>query len=745
MRQERKRSKSSSKKRTHRDFKVGSTIGLIGSDRIKGTVLLAAILLLLVISLTPFNVASEEEHTFKIEGRTEISKGLPEDASFSAVDVFDSNGNGRDEIYLGGASRLPRYTYGIWAYEFDLDLGEWVKFGSGLPGDDCGKSYGALDFGDLDNDGDLDIIAPLLTEWYDGDENGLEIYAGDGQGGFTFAHKISIGESSNEAIVADLDNDTYMDIVVTTLDSVKVWFGTGSLDSWQASGPPMTDNEMTGVDAGDLNNDGLLDLVACPYMGSYDIRMYIQTEARTWEEITFKEVRRQGFGIKIEDLDLDGNQDVIYGTRSQGMRAWLGNGGGSNGGMDFEWTDASAGLHDSGGHWDQMELADITGDGKPELIAANNGGSDVYVYINDLPNGWTWIFRGDDSKDEAELKADPLTVGGSAYGANFGDWDGDNDLDCVACSWGGGINAWLFDGPTSNGTSNQTSPIEYPEGGETPPELLGWDDYVFTFIFLLIGFILAICVILGTWATTLIDRLLKRGKEGSKIDPFKQIGRAYTWFIGGAVVLLVLQFLALLFSMNYDYNSMSNPFWDPPELFGVTLMGFFGFISVASAFEIGRRHIWKGVSAFIEQERPHDPSVRNSLRLLFGSYLIVYIGLCLLFICAIDFIYNQTGRTMIIFGLIMLVPFALLMNRYSLHLVLKEVNRTAERSIRVLGIDLGVAFVTLLFFPIFYLLGLDIITLMLLSPILYGIGLIVTSILTIDLMKGLDETSEVIE
>ena len=104
-------------------------------------------------------------------------------------------------------------------------------------------------------------------------------------------------------------------------------------------------------------------------------------------------------------MDADGNSDVIYGTRNEGIKAWLGNGGGTNGigGTEFQWRDGSAGLHDSGGHWQQLELQDITGDGKPELIAANNGGDQVYLYINALPEGWAWIFRGDSEAEDILL------------------------------------------------------------------------------------------------------------------------------------------------------------------------------------------------------------------------------------------------------------------------------------------------------------------------------------------------------
>jgi hypothetical protein len=329
----------------------------------------------------------------------------------------------------------------------------------------------------VNGDGKVDLIAPLHTRWYSGSKNGIEVHIGDGSGGFSLKHTINTGESVTEADVADIDNDGHTDIAVSSNSAIRVWFGSGSATTWTEMSPPKAGNEITGMDAGDLNDDGLLDLVGCPFYDSKAVRMYIQTTNRTWDEIKFKDVRNEAFGIKIADIDYDGYSDVVYGTRNDGIKAWLGNGGGSIGGTGFKWKDGSAGLHDSGGHWQQLELQDLTGDGKPELIAANNGGDEIYLYINDQPKGWAWVFTGDSAADDPLLKEDSLNIGGEPYGANFGDWDGDGEWDAAACSWGKGVKAWLITGVGSTGgTSNDSVPITYPDGGKTPPKLIGYDE-----------------------------------------------------------------------------------------------------------------------------------------------------------------------------------------------------------------------------------------------------------------------------
>jgi hypothetical protein len=456
------------------------------------TFILLSFSMVLLVNIT----ISERDHTRQITGRTDISNGLPQKASYTTVEVFDVDSDGQDELYLGGAGRGAVKTAGINAFEYDKDTRKWNKFGHSLPDEGSGKYYGALSFGDVNNDGNVDLIAPLHTKWYDGNKNGIEIYIGDGTGGFSLLHTIRTGESVTEAIAADIDGDGYIDIAVSSDSAIRVWFGAGSITDWTEKSPPEAGNEITGMDAGDLNGDGLLDLVGCPFYKSTTIRMYIQTSKRTWDEIKFKNVKSEGFGIKIADMNVDGNADILYGTRNEGLKAWLGNNGGIIGGTDFKWEDGSAGLHDSGGHWDQLELQDLTGDGKPELIAANNGADEVYLYINDQPNGWAWIFTGDSGADEPLLKEKGLIIGGEPYGANFGDWDGDGEPDVAACSWGNGVKAWLITGIGSTGgaNSNNSTPISYPDSGKTPDKLIGYDEQFRNSTLIKIGFV-AVAVI----------------------------------------------------------------------------------------------------------------------------------------------------------------------------------------------------------------------------------------------------------
>lgn len=391
----------------------------------------------------------------QIEGRTDISFGLPQDGfSFTTVESFDSDGNGKDEIYLGGAGFTDNaLTEGILAYEYDIASGQWNEFGSGLPGDGSGNYYGALGLGDINGDGEMDIAAPLPTRWYlamDETNSGVDIYTGDGQGSFDFLNRILLTDplgarfhdSSNEVEIIDLDNDGHNDIAISTYVGIRVFFGDSSGTNWEESSPPhLKQTEISGVGIGDLNNDGLLDLVGTPYQRSTDVEMYIQGSRRSWRDVPFEETSA-GYGVKILDLDLDGNNDVIFGTNGEGIRAFLGEGEVSL--TEFPHTEASSGLPSSDGPWNQLELRDINGDDYPDLVAACSSRETVNVYLNELPSGWTEVFTG----------SDEMVVGGDPYGTNFGDWDGDGQIDVAGCGWDDGANAWLINGGEGSSGGN---------------------------------------------------------------------------------------------------------------------------------------------------------------------------------------------------------------------------------------------------------------------------------------------------
>jgi hypothetical protein len=134
------------------------------------------------------------------------------------------------------------------------------------------------------------------------------------------------------------------------------------------------------------------------------------------------------------------------------MRCWLGNGGGSDGGTDFTWTDGSSDLPTKG-RYAQIQLVDIDGDSDLDLIAPEgNSNKGIQIYLgngNTNPGeGMKWTLASGTN----------LASSGNWYGSNVYDINGDGALDIIAASWGDGIKAYLSSGGTTPPPDDTTPP-----------------------------------------------------------------------------------------------------------------------------------------------------------------------------------------------------------------------------------------------------------------------------------------------
>src|SRR6185436_15122610 len=125
------------------------------------------------------------------------------------------------------------------------------------------KQTWTTSFGDIDNDGDLDIV---MTNH---GENG-QILQNDGTGHFTDITAttgfFTPGTDPIESFVEEFDNDGYIDILISgggPGNSYFLYHNNGNSTFTLATNPiPSTTNGMLSFAAGDLNHDGKVDLFA---------------------------------------------------------------------------------------------------------------------------------------------------------------------------------------------------------------------------------------------------------------------------------------------------------------------------------------------------------------------------------------------------------------------------------------------------------------------------------------------------
>ncbi|MDD5067791.1 MAG: Ig-like domain-containing protein, partial [bacterium] len=269
-----------------------------------------------------------------------------------------------------------------------------------------------IDLGDVNNDGDLDLIVGLgsLAGSYSVIlfTNNRTNFAG------TPSWKCNIAGRFNYIKWADIDGDGWQDVI--TVDSTASrYYGfknnSGTLSTvafWTGSQAP------GGLDVGDVDNDMDLDVVGANSSG---IRCYYNVNGVLNKTASDGSEEGGQTAMILADMDQDGYIDLINSRSSEPLKMHKN----LNGIFQFaaNWT---SGLSEP-----NIDLAtgDIDGDGYYELAETGGDPNLVRMYKNNqgiLENYPYW---------NGKYETDGTSDATPACSAAFGDWDNDGDLDLV--------------------------------------------------------------------------------------------------------------------------------------------------------------------------------------------------------------------------------------------------------------------------------------------------------------------------
>ncbi|WP_276483153.1 FG-GAP-like repeat-containing protein [Paraflavitalea pollutisoli] len=281
---------------------------------------------------------------------------------------------------------------------------------------------GDVSTADLDGDGYTDLFYTRFSF----DE--VRILHNTGNG-FGFSYQESVwGGTTNPLGVkaADVNGDGLPELLVLSYmyDCVNIFKNNSTPGTINLQWPPVTLAATDGCRdfaIGDLDNDGKPDIVITN-QNAHTISIFRNTS--TGGNISFSTkidlaTTAGPEGVAIGDLDGDGKREIVVAGNSAMGGISLFRNQSTPGTLAF---DAKQDLAAGSWPWD-VEIADVDGDGKPDLLASNTSSSTISVFRNTSTGAISLANRVD------------LATGGSPRGMTVADINGDGKPELLTANW----------------------------------------------------------------------------------------------------------------------------------------------------------------------------------------------------------------------------------------------------------------------------------------------------------------------
>jgi hypothetical protein len=311
-------------------------------------------------------------------------------------------------------------------------------------------SVSDLVIGDLDRDGDLDLVAASVAS-----TDQLHVFQNaDGLGTFTLHQSFSDSASTITSILlADLNNDADLDVVATfDGEDEVVWFRDFGLGF--SSTPRVVSSAFAraeSVAATDLDADGDLDLVAS-FSDDNTLAWFENTNARgAFGNANILSTRTTQIQRALAaDFDHDGDTDVISLSGANGTLALHDNKSIHRNAAFAEPVSVSESV--LAGQY--VTSGDLDGDGDIDLVSSSAFDSDTVWWENQNGDGLTWRREPVQDRFDNMVARHLITA----------DINGDGALDLIYSSTGSDEAGW-FENVNDDGSSWVKNQVDRVNGG----------------------------------------------------------------------------------------------------------------------------------------------------------------------------------------------------------------------------------------------------------------------------------------